>query len=52
MYIYIVLDNSKSCYDAAGIYVEVFGTLIEAKEFINKYDNYDRQYFEIIKESI
>jgi hypothetical protein len=47
-----VLDNSKSCYDAAGIYVEVFGTLIEAKEFINKYDNYDRQYFEIIKESI
>ena len=51
-YVYIVLDNGKSCYDAGGIYCGVFGTREAAEAYLDRYDKFDRQYFEILEESV
>ena len=52
MVIYIVLDNSKECYDAGGIYYGVFESREDAEEELAKFDRVDRSYFEIIEEEL
>jgi hypothetical protein len=43
MKVYVVLDDGKSCYDAGGIFVDVFQTLEEAEAYLSKYlSNYGR----------
>lgn len=34
--VFIVTDESKSCYDAGGIFVGVFSTYEQAKAYINR----------------
>lgn len=52
MKVYVVLDDSKACYDAGGIYCEVFRTMEAAEEYLSKYGSYDRQDFQILEEEI
>ena len=52
MNVYIVLDNTKSGYDAGGIYCGVFATRKSAEEYISKYDKWDQPYFEILEVTI
>lgn len=47
MKVYVVLDDSQACYDAGGIFVDVFQTLEEAEAYIGKYGKYDQQSFSI-----
>ena len=39
--IYIVVDDSKSCYDAGGIFVAVFSTLENAELYVKGHSDYE-----------
>lgn len=52
MEVYIILDNSKDCYDAGGIYFGVYATKEDAEKDLENFDTWDRKCFEIIKEVI
>jgi hypothetical protein len=52
MKVYIVLDNSKDCYDAGGIYRGVFLSHADAVEDLAMFDRADRAMFEIIEEEM
>lgn len=47
MKVYVVLDESKACYDAGGIFVDVFATREEAEDYLSKFGRLDQGYFEI-----
>ena len=47
MKVYIVLDDSRACYDAGGIFVEAFQTREEAESYLGKFGRYDQGYFYI-----
>lgn len=50
MKVYVVLDNSKECYDAGGIYYGVFATRKDAEESLKNFSKFDRTDFEIEEE--
>ena len=52
MKVYIILDNSKQCYDAGGIYHDCFQSREDAEQELDKFEEYDRNDFEIIEEDI
>ena len=52
MIIYIVLDNSKDCYDAGGVYDSAHMTREDAEERLSVFSKYDRSSFEIVEEEI
>lgn len=52
MIVYIVLDNSKACYDAGGLYVGVFATKEDAEGSISGYSKIDQEDFDILEEEI
>lgn len=52
MDVYIILDNSKDCYDAGGIYYGCYLTEEEAEKELSNFSAWDRSDFEIMKESI
>lgn len=45
--VFIVLDDSKACYDAGGIFYSAHATLEEAQDEINRFGECDRQIFTI-----
>lgn len=47
MRVYVVLDDSKACYDAGGIFVDVFQTQEEAEDYIGKFGRHDQGDFSI-----
>jgi hypothetical protein len=47
MKVYVVIDDSKACYDAGGIFVDVFATKEEAEAYLGKYGRYDQGDFYI-----
>jgi len=52
MKVYIVIDDSKACYDAGGIYCDCFLTKEAAEDFLSGYSKYDRQDFYILEEDL
>lgn len=52
MKVYILLDDSKSCYDAGGIYAGVFSSMEEVNEYLSRYDRFDRAMFSVEEEEI
>jgi len=52
MKVYVVLDNSKACYDAGGIYCEVFRSHESAEDYLSNYSDSDRLDFDILEEEI
>ncbi len=47
MKVYVVLDDSRACYDAGGIFVDVFQTREEAEDYLGKFGRYDQECFSI-----
>ena len=47
MKVYVVVDDSKACYDAGGIFVDVFATKEEADAYLAQYGRFDRGDFGI-----
>lgn len=47
MKVYVVLDDSKACYDAGGIFVDVFQTREEAEDYLSNFGRYDQGDFDI-----
>ena len=52
MKIFIILDNSKDCYDAGGIYYDCFLTREEAEKELQKFESVYRKCFEILEEEL
>ena len=50
--VFIVLDNSKDCYDAGGIYFGVYSTRQLAEDSVSGFDVVDKSSFEIIEETL
>ena len=50
--VFIVLDDSKDCYDAGGIYFGVYNTKEEAEDSISGFDAVDRSSFVIVEETL
>lgn len=50
--VYVVVDDSKSCYDAGDMYRSVHGSLEEAEKTLSVFDKRDRANFDIYEEEI
>ena len=47
MKVYVLIDNSKSCYDAGHEFVGVFSTKQKAEEYLLRYSKEDKEFFDI-----
>lgn len=50
--VWVVTDESKSCYDAGGIFVGVFSTYEKAAEYVKKFDGVIGRDYDITEETI
>ena len=50
--VWVVTDESKSCYDAGGIFVGVFSTYEKAAEYVKKFDGVIGRDYAITEETI
>ena len=50
--VWIVTDESKSCYDAGGIFIGVFSTYEKAAEYVKKFDGVIGRDYDITEETI
>lgn len=50
--VYIVVNNGKACYDCSGVFEGVFRTREKAEQYLQKWNKYDRQYFDIEEHEI
>lgn len=50
--VWVVTDESKSCYDAGGIFVGVFSTYEKAVEYVKKFDGVIGRDYDITEETI
>lgn len=50
--VFIVTDESKSCYDAGGVFVGVFSTYEQAKAYIDRYGGKIGRDYDITEEFI
>lgn len=50
--VFVVTDESKSCYDAGGIFVGVFSTYDQAKAYIDRFDGKIGRDYDITEEII
>lgn len=50
--VFVVTDESKSCYDAGGIFIGVFSTYAQAKAYIDRLGGKIGRDFDITEEII
>ena len=50
--VFVVTDESKSCYDAGGIFVGVFSNYEQAKAYINRFGGKIGRDYDITEEFI